>query len=97
MKFEDLIFFPHPEQGIEAFIFFPNRFGAKVSGGPGHLGDGVETFEVRVLQGDEVSHDICLFNNLCDVSIPYATKEVVEEAINDIATFIPDFDEKENP
>jgi hypothetical protein len=97
MKFEDLIFFPHPDQGIEAFIFFPNRFGAQVSGGPGHLGDGETTFEVTVLQGTQDDHDIYLFNDLCDHSIPYATKEVVEEVINDIATFVPNLDEKENP
>jgi hypothetical protein len=91
MTFEDLKFKEHPDypNNIQAKTFFNNGFGARVEGGSEFAGDGIDTFEVTVLQGTEEDADPCLYNPLCPVSIEHATKEVVEDTINDIATFEP--------
>lgn len=91
MTFNELTFHSHPDHlsAVEALAFFPNGYGANVAGGLPFHGDGINTFEVHVLRGDENHFDYVFNNPICELSIEYADKTEVEEALNDIETFVP--------
>lgn len=80
MRFEDLKFHPHEaaEGCYEARMFFRNGFGAQVEGGPLFQEDGINTFQVSVLQGDERDNDIV------DI-VSNATRPDVEAVLNEVS------------
>jgi hypothetical protein len=88
MTFSDLEFHYHAEYegATEAFKFFPNGYGVWVTGGHPFAGDGKETFEIHILEGVEDEYTVLFFNDLCDFSLPYLTRDKVQETLNYIQT-----------
>lgn len=61
--FKDLIFQPHPlkkfsEENEQAIMFFPNGYGVSVLFGKQFYSNGIDTYELAVLKGDEREYNL---------------------------------------
>ena len=86
MNFNKLIFDEY-ENTVESYIFFPNGYGLRICGGYPYQGDGEETFEVYLLQGPADNWELLRFSKLADISVPYATKQDIENIITEVQEY----------
>lgn len=79
--FNDLIFEPHPLGGIIAHLFFDNGRGISVVYGSWFYSNGVDTYEVAVL--DEEGY-IDYSTSITSDVLPHLTKDKVTEVMKQI-------------
>lgn len=85
MKFEDLDFnTPTGLRGMQAKVFFSNGYGASVVGEGGSYGDGINTFELAVIKGNEESFKICYTTSITDDVLTYQTPDQITDLLQRI-------------
>lgn len=79
--FDDLVFEPHPLDGIMAHLFFDNGRGVSVICGSWFYSNGVDTYEVAVL---DKKGGIDYSTSITDNVLPHLTKDEVTEVMKQI-------------
>ena len=79
--FDDLVFELHPLGGILAHLFFDNGRGVSVICGSWFYSNGVDTYEVAVLDKEgDIDYSTPITNDV----LPYLTKDEVTEVMKQI-------------
>jgi hypothetical protein len=91
MTFNELQFHSHPAfpGAVEALTFFPNGYGAAITGKFPFKGDGINTFEIHGLIGteDDFTYDCTAY--------PALTKQEVTNILTTIYEARPRFEEND--
>ena len=85
MKLDNLNWKPHPAGfGTLARMFYPNGYGASILLGSMFYSDGISTYEVGVLKGNEKEWGLTYDTPITNDVLGYLTEEEVLKTLNEI-------------
>jgi len=78
--FKDLQFSEHHSSATSARMNFDNNYGVSVLLGSNFYSNGVDTYEVGILYGDELTYS----TSITDDVLPHQTKDEVSEVMKEV-------------